>query len=71
MTPVFVRFAPPFSVYIIVYGPVPAVAVHGRLPVPVTQNGPAAVRLPCGNGLTVDVAEAPVKLLLYTQVVVA
>ena len=32
------------------YGPVPAVAVQVSCPVSLPQNGPLAVRLPCGEG---------------------
>ena len=36
-----------------VKGPVPAEEVQVNCPAPETQNGPFAVKLPCGNGLTV------------------
>ena len=48
-------------------GPVPAVAVHVKVPVPVAQKGPLAVRLPCGKELTVIVAEPAVKPELLTH----
>ena len=43
-------------------------AVHVNCPAPVAQNGPFAVKLPCGNELTVIVAEDPVKLVVLAQV---
>jgi hypothetical protein len=57
--------------YTIVYGPVPAVAVHFSDGVPVLQNGPFTVRLPCGSGLTVIVALLPVIPVLLEHVVVS
>ena len=45
-TPVAVWSAP--SLYTTVNGPVPIVEVQVNCPAPETQNGPLAVRLPCG-----------------------
>jgi hypothetical protein len=69
-TSVAVRSVPLFSVYTIVYGPVPAVAVHVSCPDPLAQKGPLALRLPCGSGFTVITALPSVKPLLLTHVVV-
>jgi hypothetical protein len=66
-TPAAIRFAPPFSVYTTVYGPVPAVAVQVRSPAPVAQNGPFAVNDPCGSAFTVITADPPVKAALRTH----
>ena len=44
-------------------------AVHVSCPVPVAQNGPLALRLPCGSGLTVIVAEPVVNPEVRVQVV--
>jgi hypothetical protein len=51
------------SLYTTVNGPVPDVAVQVSWPVPVAQSGPLAVRLPCGRGFTVIVADPVVKPL--------
>jgi hypothetical protein len=66
-TPAAVRFAPPFSVYTTVNGPVPVVAVQVRSPAPVAQNGPLAVNEPWGNELTVITVDPPVKPAFLTQ----
>ena len=50
-----------------VKGPVPAVEVKVNCPVPPEQMVLPA-KLPCGKGLIVMVAAAPVKLLLRTHV---
>lgn len=52
VTPPTVRFPGP-SLYTIVYGPLPAVAVQVNVPAPDPQKGPFAVKVPCGKGLTV------------------